>query len=235
MIDLSGFDQGRVARLTGTAILLVIALGIASAILVSGDININLNVDASQIIDNMSAAGARLYGKAWITVGLGLVDLLIAGGLFLLLRDHGRLLALWSLVVALAGGVFVLQVGLENLKIAVLLNSEGMAAASPEALRALGVGFLTGDYAAFHLGLVVNTLAKAGFFVLFIRSRTIPPLISWWGLFASLFVATAIVGRDFIPALGHAAITTSFLVSNLVAHLALGIYLAVRGLRPGEL
>lgn len=217
------------ARPTGIAILAVIALGVAGAMTVSGDININLNVDAGQIMDQMAAAGSRIHGKAWIAVGLALIDLLIAAGLFLLLREHGRLVALWSLVVAVAGAVFMLQGGLETLKIAVLLDSEGLSSAAPDALRSLQVGFLTGDYAAFHLGLVVNAVAKAGFFFLLLRSRAIPALIAGWGLFASAFVAAAIVARDFIPALGHPTITMSFILSNLLAHLALGLYLAVRG------
>ena len=54
----------------------------------------------------------------------------------------------------------------------------------------------------FILGLVLSSLSKAGFAWLFWRSGLIPKLIAGWGLFAFLFVASAIVARDFIPIYG---------------------------------
>ena len=70
-----------------------------------------------------------------------------------------------------------------------------------------------------------------GFFWLFLRSGQIPRLIAGWGVFASLFVASAIVLRDFIPAAGDFRVTAAFMVSNLIALLSASIYLAVKGVR----
>ena len=78
---------------------------------------------------------------------------------------------------------------------------------------------------------MVAPAGKAGFFYLFVKSRLIPTVIAAWGVFASLFVVIVIVARDFLPALGHGGVTLAFMVSNLVALLATGLYLAIRGVR----
>jgi hypothetical protein len=82
-----------------------------------------------------------------------------------------------------------------------------------------------------NLSLVLSSAAMAGYFWLFLRSGQIPKLIAGWGVFASLFVAFTIVLRDFVPALGAGEITAAFMLSNLIALLSAGTYLAVRGVR----
>jgi hypothetical protein len=88
---------------------------------------------------------------------------------------------------------------------------------------------VTSDYTSFHLSLVLSSAANAGIFLLFFKSGLIPKLISAWGVFASLFVVVALVGRDFIPLLKHDGITGAFMLSNLIALIALGLYLGIRG------
>ena len=89
----------------------------------------------------------------------------------------------------------------------------------------------TSNYTSFHLSIVLSSAALAGFFWLFLKSGQIPKLIAAWGLFASLFVASTVVLRDFIPALGHNAVTAAFMLSNLIALLSTSIYLAAKGVR----
>ncbi len=101
-----------------------------------------------------------------------------------------------------------------------------------EAQRLMLTGLqATYSYTSFHLGLILSSMAMAGFFTLFIKSNLIPKIIAGWGLFASLFVAVTIVLRDFIPILGNNAVTTAFMVSNLIALVSTGLYLAIRGVR----
>ena len=52
-----------------------------------------------------------------------------------------------------------------------------------------------------------------------------------WRVFASLFIAITIVARNLIPALGENAITGAFMISNLIAIIALGLYLGIKGTR----
>ena len=91
----------------------------------------------------------------------------------------------------------------------------------------------TSNYTSFHLSLVLTSSALVGFYWLFLRSGRIPKLIAGWGLFASIFVASAIVLRDFIPALGHTVITSAFMVSNLIALLSTSLYLILKSARVG--
>jgi len=89
----------------------------------------------------------------------------------------------------------------------------------------------TSDYTSFHLSLVLSSAAMAGFFYLFLKSGFIPKLIAGWGVFASLFVVVTIVARDFIPVLGHNSITAAFMLCNLIAMVATGLYLGIKGVR----
>lgn len=221
-----------VARITGVALVLAIAIGIAGSVLTGSDININLTADAATTIEHMMDAGSRLYAKAYISVGIALLDILVAAGLFLLLFQHGRILALASFATAILGTIIVVSGALDVLNIANLLTSTRLAATSDtQHLHTLLVGHVVGDYTSFHLALVINSLAKAGYFWLFLRSRVVPTALAAFGLAATCFVAFAIVGREFLELLSHNAITIAFIVGNLAAHLALGLYLMVRGER----
>ena len=179
---------------------------------------------ATAVIDN------GRFGKRHVTFETGRLARQAAGSTVASLDDVVHRLGghvQWRELEALRGRMRRVGVGFS------LLDSERIAAVPPDQLRALLVGALAGDYTSFHLGLVVNACAKAGFFALFVRTRRIAAPIAWWGLIASLYVAIAIVGRDFIAALGRDAVTVGFMVGNLVAHVALGLYLVTRGVRPG--
>ena len=221
-----------VARATGVALLLTIGLGIITSVFVSGDINVNVNADAREIIDAMRGAAGRVYGKAWIGAGLAALDAFIAAGLYLLVRQRAPFAALASLLVAVLAAALSLDVAAATLNAANLLESRALAnTLNPGEVEMLLTALVATDYSVFHLGTVVNAAAKAGFFALLLVSRRVPRPLAGWGLFASLFVVTGIVGRDFIGALGHNAISIAFILCNLVAYLALGLYLTIRGVR----
>ncbi|MGB5723761.1 MAG: DUF4386 family protein, partial [Parasphingorhabdus sp.] len=153
-------------------------------------------------------------------------------GLFLLLRKSGQLLAAWSLLVSVTAAIFSLLGAIFALNAAEIAGDPAYQNIASESQRLLLAGLqATSNYTSFHLGLVFSSAAMAGFFYLFLRSALIPGIIAGWGLFASLFVATTIVARDFIPLLGHEAITGAFMISNLVAIVATGIYLSIHGVR----
>jgi hypothetical protein len=89
----------------------------------------------------------------------------------------------------------------------------------------------TTDYTSFHLSLILSSAANVGFFILFLRSGGLPKIIAGWGVFASLFVVAVLVLRDFIPVLGGDVVTAAFMISNLTALIALGVYLTIKGVR----
>lgn len=224
--------QVRIARIVGASLLASIAIGIVASMTVSSGIDINLSADVELTARNMLEAEARLRGKAYVAALGFALEALVFVGFFLLLRDTGRLLATWSLVFTIAGAMTGLAGAVFMLNAAEIAGDRAYAAIATAADRLLLTGVqATSAYTSFHLGLVISTAGKAGFFYLFARSRLIPMVIAAWGVFASSFVVFVIVARDFVPALGNTALTLAFMVSNLVALLATGLYLAIRGVR----
>jgi hypothetical protein len=225
-------DMHTLARRTGGAWLATIAIGIASAATVGRGLDINLSADVEAIARAMLEAELRLRAMAYLNLLLFALDLAVSIGLFLLLRPAGVMLAAWSLAARTSAAV------LSVLSAMYLMNSAEIASRSAYEVLAIEADRLllnglqaTSSYTSFHLSLVLSSLAMAGFFWLFLRSRRLPVPLAAWGVFASLFVATAVVARDFIPALGHAVVTLAFMVSNLIALLGSAAYLAIVGAR----
>lgn len=225
-------EQIKTAKLTGASLLASIIIGIIGAMTLNKGIDVNLSADVEATARSMLDAEMRLRAKAYLGLVLLGLNLVFIFGLYTLLRKDGPLLALWSV----GAGLFASALGLLGLVAA--MNAAHLAGA--EAFQSLATGeqrlLLAGvqavtDYTSFHLSLILSSAANAGFFVLFLRSGGLPKIIAGWGVFASLFVAAAIMLRDFIPLLGSDIITAAFMVSNLIALIAAGLYLTVKGVR----
>lgn len=220
------------ARIVGLSFLGTLLIGIASSFIVVEGININLSADIIATAQNMLEAETDLRAKAYIAAGSFSLAVIFNAGLFLLLRRSGPLLAMWSLLISMAASVLSLMGAVFALNAAHIAGNQAYAEMASESQRLLLTGLqATSDYTSFHLGLVLSSLAMAGFFYLFWRSGMIPRLISGWGVFASLFVASMIVSRDFVPMLGHFYVTVSFMASNLIAMVAMSLYLCIKGVR----
>ncbi|MEP3225234.1 MAG: DUF4386 domain-containing protein [Parasphingorhabdus sp.] len=218
------------ARSAGLALLATIILGMLNAFFVADGIDINLSANVVATAENMMEAGDRLRAKAYISAALFAIGLLVPLGFFLLLRETGLLVAAWSLAISLSAALLSLLGAVFALNAAEIATDPAYQQLANPAQRLLMSGLqATADYTSFHLSLILSSTGMAGFFALFYRSRLMPKIIAGWGLFASLFVAITIVARDFIAILGHPSITAAFMLSNLVALLATGIYLSVKG------
>lgn len=225
-------ESKTIARIVGWSLLASILVGAFSAFTVGEGIDINLSADVVATAQNMLESEAQLRAKSYIalvTFGLAVVT---GVGLFLLLRHSGELLAGSSLVVGLGASLLVLMGAVFGLNAAEIAGDIAYSELADEKQRLLLAGLqATSDYTSFHLGLILTSISNAGFFYLFLRSGLIPKLIAGWGVFAFLFVASMIVGRDFVPALGHIYVTAAFMVSNMIALISAGLYLATKGVR----
>ena len=229
------FDQQILARRLGWTILASIVLGILSAMFISKGININMSADVIATAENMLQSTLMLKAKAYMGAFLFTLEALVSVGLFLLLRKYGPLVAGWSLLVGFGASVLMLLGSVSAMIAAQIASNEAYNILTDEAGRQMLAGLqATLDYTSFHLGLVLSSASSAGFFYLLLKSDLIPKIISVWGVFASLFVTFTIIARDFIPVLGHDIITMAFILSNLIAHVLLGVYLAIRGVRKVE-
>lgn len=225
----------RVARATGAALLLIIAIGITASVFVADGININLNPDTQETLAAMRANLDGVYGRVHITTALTVLEVLVAAGLYRLVRERAPLVGLLSLLTSLLAAVMSLVAIASSLAIANTLASDSLGNTLDAAqLEPVLATFTITEYSAFHIGVVLNATGKAGFFWLLARARLIAAPIAWWGFAASLYIVAIMVGRDFIDALGSGAITVSFMLGNLVALVTLGAYLCFRGVRASS-
>lgn len=232
ILDSGAIESVALARRVGLAWLATILIGILATLLWGEGIDINLSPDVEAVAYAMLDAETRLRALAYTGLLIFALDLLVSLGLFLLLRSTGVLLAAWSLSARVMAGLVSVLSSVFLMNAAEIASRPAYTALADEADRVLLNGLqATSNYTAFHLAIVLSSAALAGFYWLFLQSQLIPRLIAGWGLFASLFVASTIVLRDFIPALGDNAITLAFMLSNLIALLSTGFYLAVKGVR----
>ena len=232
MQDREAIEAVALARRVGLAWLAMMLLGILATILFGQDIDINLSADVEAVAVAMLDAETRLRALAYTGLLIFALDLLVSLGLFQLLKSAGPLLAAWSLAARIMAGLMSALGAVFLMNSAEIASRPAYSVLADSADRLLLNGLqATSNYTSFHLSLVLSSVALAGFFWLFLKSRQIPKLIAAWGLFASLFVASTIVLRDFIPAMGHITITIAFMLSNLIALFSTSIYLAVKGVR----
>jgi hypothetical protein len=222
-------DMQAGARLTGVGFLALIAVGALSVFIPGAALDVNLSGNVSGAAEAMLANEPAARLRAYLGLLTFAVDALVCAGLALLLFRAAPLIASWSLLVAFGAAVLGLFGPITALNVAEFASAGDGAATGEFALSSRVQ--LTTEYTSFHLALVLSSVAKAGFFVAFIRGNLIPLWIASWGVFASVFVAAAIVGRDFIPALGADIITNAFLLCNLVAMVLVGGYLLLRGVK----
>jgi hypothetical protein len=233
MIHPTARNDFHLARRVGLAWLATLVVGMLAAALLGRGIDINLSADVEAVAVAMLDAELRLRALAWLSLLILALDLIVSLGLFRLLKSSGWLLATWSLTARLLAGLLSLLGAVFLMNSAEIASRPAYQVIADSADRLLLNGLqATSNYTSFHLSLVLSSTALAGFYWLFLRSRRIPKAIAAWGLFASLFVASAIVLRDFIPALGHPAVTLAFMLANLIALLSTAIYLAAWGVRP---
>ncbi len=232
MPSIAETDPQKLGQYVGWTMLVSLAIGVISAFTLAKGIDINLSADVVSTAENMLHAETQLRAKAYVAALSFGLDLFILVGLYFLLRSTGRLLAFWCLLTSVTASALMLLGAVYAMNAAEIAGDQAYATLANEPERLMLTGLqATADYTSFHLGLVISMAAKAGFFYLFLKSNMIPKIISVWGLFASLFVAITIVSRDFFPMLGHSTITAAFMISNLIALISTGLYLALRGVR----
>lgn len=225
-------NNKKLSHYVGWSLIVLIATGILASMTISSGIDINLSADITKTAENMLLAEQRLHARAYVSLFSFMLQGFISVGFFFLLRAHGPVLATWSLVIGIAAALLSLTGAVSAMNVALLAENSAFETLTNNAQRLMLAGMqVSSDYTSFHLSLVLGCIANAAVFYLFLKSKLIPKLISGWGLFASLFVAITIVGRDFMPALGSNTITAAFMLSNLIAIVALGLYLGVKGIR----
>lgn len=220
------------ARIAGVSLLASIIIGFIGTMTVSAGIDINLSADVEATARAMLAAETQLHAKAYVALLLIGLQLLFLFCAYRLLRDDSPVLAGWSVgmgAISLALSLFGVVAALNAAELASAAAYQTLASGEQRVLLA-GLQATT-DYTSFHLSLITSSVANAGIFALFLRAGGLPKIMAGGGVLASLFVVIALVGRDFIPVMGSNAVTMAFMASNLIALIAMGLYLSIRGVR----
>lgn len=232
MRQLDSGTEAALARGTGLAWLATIVIGALAAVLLGKGIDINLSADVQSVATAMLDAEPRLRALAWVGLFIFALDLFVSVGLYQLLKTSGPVLAAWSLALRITAGLLSALGSVFLMNAAEITSRPAYQVLADHGDQLLLNGLqATSSYTSFHLSLVLSSVALAGFYGLFLTSGRIPKPIAAWGVFASLFVAVAIVVRDFVPVVGHSGVTAAFMLSNLIALLSTSIYLAVWGVR----
>lgn len=222
----------RTARMTGWALLAQTATGMLAAVTIAKGIDINLSGDVQATASSMleREADGRLRGHlAVLSYTLAAFS---AVGQFLIIGRQYLVLTAWALALALGAASLSLFGGVVAMNGAELASNAGIRELTlqDERIAFAAIQAIT-NYTSFHMALALGSLANTAFFAAFLKSGRIPMPIAAWGLFASAFVAAAVVLRDFVPALANDGVTAAFLGSNLIALIATGVYLAAKGVR----
>lgn len=226
------FNPNAIARWTGLGLLAAIIVGIFASVFVAQGIDINLSGDVKATAENMLAAETRVRLKAYLALLTFALQALVSVGFYLLLRQYRPLLAGTSLYMSLGAAILVLMGAVYAMNVAQFASHTAYQELTndPERLFLTGLQ-ATSDYTSFHLALALSSIANAGFFYGFLKSRLIPKLMAGWGVFANIFVSAALIIRDFVPMVGDDAVTISFMICNLAALIIIGLYLSLRGVR----
>lgn len=228
----NNMDPQRVARIAGWSIFGTIIVGICTSIFVSTGIDVNLSADIAATAENMLDAKLRLRAKAYLgALSFGLASV-TSVAFWLLLRRHQPLLTGVSFILSITGAALALFGAVYAMNAAEIASHPSFSKITNDTQRLMLTGMqATSDYTSFHLGLVIGTLGNAGFFYAFFKSKLLPSIIAAWGVFASVYVVTIIILRDFVPVLGNDLITMMFMLCNLSALVATAIYLSFKGVR----
>lgn len=152
----------------------------------------------------------------------------LAGGLFLLVREHEPELALLGLVwraMEAAVGVVVVVLGLALARVVAHVDD-------PRVRETLAEVLLGAREAGLDLVVVCLSLGTAAFMLALWRTRLVPRWLSGWGLASILFMGVVTVGKLLDPGLADLVLVTY--LPGGVFELAFGSWLAVRGLATGH-
>lgn len=224
----SDAGANRAARAAGVALLASIALGLLVALTLAPGIDVNLTADIGGTAANMAQAGPSLLGLGWLRLAVFALEVLFYTGLWIALKDRIPLISGWAAIIGIASAILGTVGSLIAMNAAQIAVDGAYSDAGRLELLALQA---TLDYTSFHLALVLGCVAKAAFFASMFALHSVPRAVSAFAVFASLFVMTGVIGRDFIDMLGNDMVTAAFLASNVMALLLIGGFLAWRGVK----
>lgn len=221
--------QMRYARIAGFVFLLLIVMFMGGQFITS---HIAGSGDFTEQLQHIMA-GAQLYRAAlWIQMLTSVLTVLLAYGLYVAVRsvdeDLARLAMYWRLGEAFIGGAASIMVFAQ-------LN----LFTEPKYLDMLGadklqmvIGMINGAASvSFNITTTFFSVGSTLFFYLFLKSRSIPVILSTFGIFASIVVLLTSLANLVFPE--YADVIKFGWAPIFISEITTGIWLLVRGVKPG--
>lgn len=222
--------QMRYARVAGFVFLLLIVL------FMGGEVTISHIVGSGDIADKMTriVAGEPLYRLALSFQMLTSVcTVVLAYALYATLRSVDENLAClamcWRMGEAFIGGAASM---IDFSRLSLYSDARYAEMFGPEKLQAAIDLTKAAGFASFNISTTFFSLGSTLFFFLFFKSRSIPRLLSAFGLFASIVVFFTSLGNLVFPEYAH--LIQFGWGPIFVAEITTGIWLLVRGVRDGS-
>lgn len=215
------------ARIAGIVFLLYIATGITSMVL-SGQATSGAEGTAAKLA-SIAQHASIMRVNILLTLLCAGYALVLAVTLYALTRDQDRDLAVMALCCRVGEGVVIAAVSPLSTLALLSIATAGTAAAGADsaAAHALGVLLLQLDGPSFLISAICFAVGSTLFSYLFLRARSIPVLLSWLGVFASMLLVVALPLQlaEFLSG----PVTHLIWLPILVFEVALALWLLIKG------
>jgi hypothetical protein len=148
--------------------------------------------------------------------------------IYIVLRPVNRNLALIALFWRLVETAIMVTVALHSSVVLQLLDGSYRQAVGVDQLQALVLSTLRAQSDEYVVGYLFLGLGSTLFSYLWLRSGYVPRILAWWGIIGSALCAGASLAFVIFP---HASSLVWYLPIGTF-ELAMGFWLAIRGIRP---
>ena len=216
----------RIARFTGAMYLIQMATGVFTQVYARGSLTVR--GDATQTAQNIIASEQLFRVGIAGDLATYTAVLLATWGLYVLLRPIDRNLAILAVFFRLVELAIHFGATLNSLTLLRLLSGarylDGIEQPELHALAYLALG---AQASAVNVGFILLGFGSAIFGYLFFKARSIPRLLSGWGMFSSILLAAYAVSIVVFP--GAASLRLIPMLPMGIYEVSLGLWLLLRG------
>lgn len=163
----------------------------------------------------------------WAATGAG-----IAIGLYPILRNYNRALALGSVAARVVEGVFVLIGTLSLLALLTLSQQSLRAGVAPSAFQATGDGLLAvRDWAHGFVAMLAFCLGALMYYYVFYTSRVVPRWLSGWGLVGAALMLVSTIYSGSTQDFGFTTVATVLNIPIGLQEMVLAVWLIAKGFK----
>lgn len=228
MAAMEGFklnSDKHISRLLGVMFLIVAIASLVSGFLLLSIIDTdNISETMISISDNPTTLQITILGELITSIAIVLLGVL----LFTVLKKQNHTIALWAFGLYIIEAIILAFSRIFTFNL-LFVSEEFVNAGAPEPsyLHTLGNIYFDSAQFGYDMHLFVFSIGAILFYYLFLKSKSIPLVLSIWGIIAAFLVLITTLLIIFDIHLGIIA-----LLPNMLFELAIGAWIIIKGLRP---